>query len=473
MRGLVVLAVLAAAVPAHADGDPRTPGGSDADSDAGSDAATQPARLPDAAAQPTPLPEAKRIVGFRVRGDSKLTERTAGWLAHIRIGDPVTPGEIPELEAALMSSELFKTVKVSFEDVPGGVLMVVTVADKLSWIAAPTLFILPSHWAAGVGFAESNLRGEDRKMLLYAQLGNRSSLVLGTYLDPSVRGTRLQARLDIYLLHQITDEYDNPAMDPQSSAIDRTTTETFIDFGGLLGWTFYWWLIGDLRLRGAYVTFRDTHADDAASTPLQAPERDGWDWTLQARMTLDHRSHRYGVTWGPYAQLMLEPSVPGLSTYHYQLAKARAYYSWHFLGEHELELRTQIHVGRHLPFHEELSLGGVDDLRGYNIDQFRGDFRAMFRAEYSFPILKWWFFAFRGLAFWDSGFVGYYNQDPSGARDYLPTETNGAHWFRNDVGAGFRVYVSSIVIPLLGFDLGYGIEGHSPEVYFEIGLTDF
>ena len=25
----------------------------------------------------------------------------------------------------------------------------------------------------------------------------------------------------------------------------------------------------------------------------------------------------------------------------------------------------------------------------------------------------------------------------------------------------------------LSVDLGYGIEGHSPEIYFEVGLTDF
>ena len=35
------------------------------------------------------------------------------------------------------------------------------------------------------------------------------------------------------------------------------------------------------------------------------------------------------------------------------------------------------------------------------------------------------------------------------------------------------MYVNSVVLPLLGFDVGYGIEGHSPEVYFELGLTDF
>jgi outer membrane protein assembly factor BamA len=415
----------------------------------------------------------KRIVGFRVRGTSKLTETTASRLSHAKVGDEITPARIPELEAALLSSELFETVKVTLEDAPGGVLVIATLDDKLSWIVAPAVFVLPDHWAAGVGYAENDLFGEDKKMLLYGQIGNRASMFFGTYFDPSVRGTKLQLRFDLYALHIIEDEYANPPADPASFAVDRETTTTFLDAGALVGWQFAWWLIADLRLRGAYLYLRDVHADDAAKTPLPPPDPDGWDWSLQARMTLDHRSHRYGVTWGPYLQLILEPSVPGLDDYGYQIGKLRAYYSWRLFCEHELELRTQFHIGRHLPFHEELSNGGVQDLRGYDVDQFRGDTKLVFRAEYSVPLAKWRSLAFRAIGFWDSGFIGYYFRDPSGKRDYLPSERDGAHWFRNDVGAGLRIYVSSIVLPLLGFDVGYGIESRAPEIYFEVGLTDF
>ena len=93
--------------------------------------------------------------------------------------------------------------------------------------------------------------------------------------------------------------------------------------------------------------------------------------------------------------------------------------------------------------------------------------------QYSVPIAKWKIFAFRALAFYDSGYVAFHFRDPSGMRKYLPTESDGAHWFRNDVGGGIRIYVSNVVLPLLGLDFGYGLEGHSPEIYFEIGLTDF
>ena len=41
------------------------------------------------------------------------------------------------------------------------------------------------------------------------------------------------------------------------------------------------------------------------------------------------------------------------------------------------------------------------------------------------------------------------------------------------MGAGIRLYVRQVVLPLLGLDFGYGLESGGVEVYFAIGLTDF
>jgi outer membrane protein assembly factor BamA len=421
-----------------------------------------PARADD---QPRP------IVGFKVKGKSKVKDETLPYLAHVRAGDEVTAADIPRLQAALISSELFETALVTLEDAPGGVTVVATVEDKLSWIAAPTLYVLPGNTAFGVGFVENDLGGRDQKLLLYGQLGTQTSLLFATFLDPSYHGSKLTYRADVYIEHRHIDEYANPPDDPTSQAIQRSTTQTFLDAGLLVGWNFRWWLVGDVRLRGAYVYFRDPINPSASNIPEPSPEKDGWDVTAQFRLTLDHRFHYFGVTWGPYLQLQVEPSVPGLDSYGYAFGQIRAYYSWKLFCEHELELRTVQAVGYHLPFHEELGLGGASDLRGYPTDQFRGDVNSFYRAEYSFPLFKWWIFAFRGLGFWDGGFSGFYFRRPTD-RDYLATQLGPGVW-RDDVGAGFRVYVKAVVLPLLGFDLAYGIEARSPQVVFELGLTDF
>ncbi|MEO8699645.1 MAG: BamA/TamA family outer membrane protein [Kofleriaceae bacterium] len=413
----------------------------------------------------------REIVDFDVRGKSKLTIRALRYLSHYEEGDAVRRRDIPKIVRALISSELFETVAVTFEDAPGGVMVVATLKDKHSWVVAPTFYFLSGKRSLGVGYAENNFRGNNQKFLMYGQVGERDSLFFGTFLDNNVRGTDLTLRADVYVYKRILDEYVNPVDDPTNDEIARTTESYYLGAGFLLGWNFDWWAIADLRLRGAYVYYQDPHAPDGSALP--APSIDGYDFTSQFRLTLDARHHYFGVTWGPYLQLFAETSIPGLDDYDYSSALLRAYYSWRLFTEHQLELRTNLQVGRHLPIHEELVLGGPIDLRGYALDQFRGDARAMFRVEYSVPITKWKFFAFRAIGFWDTGYIGFQFRDPDGRRNYLEGQANNTSWARNDVGLGLRIYVKRIVLPLLGLDFAYGIEGKAPEVYFQVGLTDF
>ena len=410
------------------------------------------------------------IVGFRVRGDSKLRQRTLGFLAHLSIGDKVSDSSIKSIEAALISSELFEKVKVTLEEAPGGVLVVATLEDKHSWFAAPTLYLLGSRRAVGAGFIENNLAGYNQKLLLYAQYGSHESVYFATYLDPSVSGTPFTWRFDVYGYRRVIDEYANPQGDPTDTSILRTTTADYRGAGFLVGWRHYWWLVSDLRLRAGRMRFSDAHGPN--DTPVPIPQGDGWDVSTQGRITLDARRYRFGVRWGPYLQLVGETTIPGLDDYDYSSLLFRAYYSWRLFDEHQLELRTNFHIGRNLPLHNDLLLGGAVDLRGYNVDRFRGDTRAMFRFEYSVPITKWRMFAFRAIGFWDSGFIGFYR--PRKDRVFVyPYEVDGAHWFRNDVGAGFRLYVKSVVLPLLGIDVAYGIEAEDYKIYFQLGLVDF
>jgi outer membrane protein assembly factor BamA len=414
------------------------------------------------------------IAGFRARGHTKVSEVTVGYLAHLHIGDPISQADVAKIEEALLSSELFETVKVTLEDTDDGVVVVATVEDKLSWFAAPTLYVLPTNRAVGVGYVENDFRGADQKFLLYAQYGTQQSLAFAAFLDPAVHGSKLTYRVDLYYENKLIYEYLNPIDNPTSFLVSRTSRQQFFDGGALLGWNWTWWLGADLRFRTGYAEF--TGAVDAEGKPTTSPEKDGRDTTLQLHVTLDHRINKLGVTWGPYVQLTLEGSLPGLDDYGYYDYLLRAYYSWHFWGEHEFQIRTFVNGGYDLPLHEEVALGGSTDLRGYDSDQFRGDFNALLRFEYSVPMFKYKIFAFRALAFYDGGYDTFLHPDASGRNYLLPEIEQDGHraaWQRNDVGAGIRLYVKNVVLPLLGLDLGYGIEGHSPEVYFELGLTDF
>jgi outer membrane protein assembly factor BamA len=169
---------------------------------------------PAAAEMPVfPPPETwpRNIVGFRMHGDTKVTNQTAEYLSHFEIGEPISPEDVSRLEQAFLSSELFEGVTVRLEGTADGVLVHVYVEDKHSWIVAPTIYWLPGKRAFGVGFAENNWRGLNQKVLLYGQVGTRESMFFGTHLTPSVRGTPLVMRYDLFLLSRIVSEYANEA----------------------------------------------------------------------------------------------------------------------------------------------------------------------------------------------------------------------------------------------------------------------
>ncbi len=70
-------------------------------------------------------------------------------------------------------------------------------------------------------------------------------------------------------------------------------------------------------------------------------------------------------------------------------------------------------------------------------------------------------------------YIGFHHPRTDGTRRYVPTQMKGDGWWRNDVGADIRVYVGAIVLPLVGVDIAYGIEGKAPKLYLQVGLTDF
>jgi len=413
----------------------------------------------------------RRVVGFEVKGKTKLKLRLLPYLSHLEIGDYVRDRDRAEIKRWLISSDLFHTADVTYEEAPGGVVVIATLRDRHSWLVAPTFFLQSGQRSLGVGYVDSNFRGLNQKALMYGQIGERDNLLFGTFLDDNVRGTDLIVRTDVYAYSRLVAEYVNPEDDATSTEVGRTARHNFLGGGFLLGWNCGWWCKIHLRLRGAYVYFNESQAPDG--TPLPAPSTDGWDWTQQLWLIFDRRQQTFGVRRGPYLQIMGETSIPGLDDYDYSDALLRAYYSWVLFGSHQLELRTNFQIGRKLPAHEELVTGGVLDLRGYALDQFRGDLRTMFRVEYSWPLVKASALRFRGIAFFDSAYLGFHFPRTDGKRDYLATQAEGSSWFRNNVGVGLRMYVGWVVVPVLGLDIAYGFEGKATQLVFEVGFTDF
>jgi outer membrane protein insertion porin family len=429
-----------------------------------------------------------------VDGNTKTTSATVELIAKIDVGDDWTNEMLDRVKADLVSSGLFKEVDGFWEACgpqthppckEAGVRVHLTVKDKHSWVIAPAFYNQPTNTGGGVGFGENNLFGENQKLLLYGQIATGDSFFVGAWVVPSIKGTRFYSQLDTLLKSARVIEYGPPGHYVSDPGAVRQSRLNYLNAGFKLGVDLFWGFKLDARLRGAYVYYQTVSAVTEGmpgQEPLHGvdpanpakPGMEGWDVSNEISLAIDRRADWYGVRTGYRYQASFEYSVPKLgSDFHYRIYNLSLWKGVQVLERHNLTLQLNANVGQHLPFQQEFTMGGTG-MRGYLNDQFRGDTRVIANLEYSLPLFSLFGLSVRALGFLDSGYTTFANTD-NPERNYLAgsARSENTTWapFKNSVGIGTRLYLQQIVIPLLGVDLGYGLEARDLQVYLAIGLT--
>jgi hypothetical protein len=244
----------------------------------------------------------------------------------------------------------------------------------------------------------------------------------------------------------------------------------YVNAGVTTGVTIFDDFTFNTRLRGARVSYKWSELPDGTDT--EAPGDEGWDISHHNVFTWDTRSNWLGVTRGNRLRFEYERAIRSLSDFDYTIIAASAEHNHVFLERHNLNLRARVGRGWDVPFQTEFTSGGVS-LRGYQNDQFRGDFKAGGNAEYSVPVVTVLGVALRLMGFLDATYTTFLDTD-NDTRSYLPdAEVRGAGPLRTSVGLGIRTYLKQVVIPLLGYDIGYSPESGEWAMYFAIGVTDW
>jgi outer membrane protein assembly factor BamA len=406
-----------------------------------------------------------------ISGNEKTKDEVVLFVANVHLGEPCTPALVTRVRTDLETSQLFREVDVSVDRSPkyDGARLVIHVRDKHSWIIVPTLYTSPGNRGLGLAYGDNNLLGTGRKLLVYGQLATLDTFLLVGYYDPHVPKTNLYYAAYVYLRSTHSTEYSSPTNLGENPKPVRDAQFSYWNLGLLLGAYVWRGFTIDGRLRGAYVDYGDA---TIGRRRAPAPEVSGWDISTLWRFTRDSTTGWDGVLRGSLARLTLETSLPWVSTYDYWIATLTYRKYWQFFRTHDLMLQTSLGLGWHLPFQQELTAGGTD-LRGYSTAQFRGDAQLENTLEYSFQLFWLGPFAFRALVFWDTAYTTFVNTSGNTKRRYLPgeTATTAAQW-RNGVGAGFRVYMKSIILPLVGIDVGCGVEVRDCHLYLAVGLTN-
>jgi outer membrane protein insertion porin family len=428
---------------------------------------------------------AEKIKEIIVEENTKTTDATVALIADVEVGDEWSPEMTDEIKRLLEGSGLFKQADVFWDSAKGQLHLVVR--DKHSWVIAPAFYNQPTNVGGGVGFGENNLFGENKKLLLYGQVATGDSFFIGAYVDPSINGTRFHWQGDVFLKTGRIFEYTSPSEFAEDPKEVRKSRLNYLNVGAKVGMSVFRVFSLDFRGRAAKVTYSDVElADgatieqvtgDPASDPMNvpAPGKEGWDVSGSMSLSLDTRANWRGVTSGNKYEVTVESSAPSLgSDFDYQAIYVNYQRARRVLDRHNLILKSSFAYGRNLPFQQEMQTGGTA-MRGYKNSQFRGNIKGQLNLEYSVPVFSISGFSMRGLAFWDSAYTTFTKANNTDLSDryYLPgAEARGLDPFKNSVGGGVRFYLQQIVLPLLGVDIGYGLERGEYEIYLAIGLTD-
>jgi outer membrane protein assembly factor BamA len=427
-----------------------------------------------------------------VQDNTKTSSDTVEFIAQIERGQDWQPEMAGEINKRLVSSGLFKDVEVYWDPAKDGtgVDVHLLVKDRFSWVIAPAFFDQPTNFGGGIGYGENNLFGANQKLLLFGQVATGDSFFVGAYQVPSIKNSRFDMQLDTYLAYIRNFEYAAPTSYIGSPVQVRESRLIYLNGGFKIGFRLARGIAIDTRIRGAHVaydspslvgsaTLADVNGPTSTSTTVPKPGIEGWDVSNEWDLTIDRRANWYGISTGYKVQLQFERDIDTLSDFHYYEGQLFLYRAYQILERHNLVLRGEVQLGHHLPFQQEYTMGG-SSMRGWLNNQFRGDFHVGATAEYSVPLFTVWDLSVRALGFWDSGYLTFVScgdcqpgDTTNPERNYLPNSAaRGLDPFKNSVGLGTRLYLRSIVLPLLGLDVGYGLEARDIQVYLAIGLTD-
>lgn len=437
----------------------------------------------------TPLVGTATIKEIIVEENTKTDDDTVILISKLEVGDSFSADMADGVKAQLINSGLFKDVIVYWSTVDGGVRIHLLVKDKHSWVIAPAFYNQPTNVGGGVGFGENNLFGQNQKLLVYGQIATGDSFFIGAWVIPSIVGTRFYAQFDTFLKSARNIEYAAPSEYYGDGANPKPVRESRIHYlnGGMkLGMELFRGFKIDSRLRAASVAYVDdsiklsegaTAADLGLvdGDPIPAPGGEGWDVSNEWTVTIDRRANYYGIQSGYRLGASLEHSLESLgSDFNYWLAGVSFQRAKKIFERHNFVVKGAFGYGRNLPFQQEFRVGGTA-MRGWLNDQFRGNLRGIANVEYSLPILPTIKgLSIRGLVFFDSAYTTFTRvAEDDAKRDYLPgSNVRGLEGFKNSVGVGTRFYLRQIVLPLLGLDVGYGLEAGDVQIYLAIGLTD-
>ncbi len=385
--------------------------------------------------------DAQVIRGIEIEGNGRTRPEVIERAMRVSPGDPFDPEQIPVLEQRVGNLRLFEDVHIEpVGDRSGGVVLHVAVQERWTLVVLPIAGASSGASGAGLFLLESNLFGRGKQLRAGAFLSTRGTSANVGYRDPAVGGTRLLLTAD-FARQDLTREQD-----AANTAVYQYQDLRY-DFGATVGWR----LTDRLAVRGGWFSLLvdATTAAGYAPPPSAAPVRG-----LSSEVEyLDENFHLWHVT-GVSARVRYRQGVAWLASGRglYQ-ASARASWSGRGFADHALTLTAAFDWSHGDPVVDAIRLGGQPGSRGFLRAGLWAESAATATAEYQVPVWRPSWGVLTAAGFVDAGLTRWQGH-----------ETNYAA-----PGLGLRLFLRSVALPAVGFDVAQATGMPSPTFTFAAG----
>lgn len=436
----------------------------------------------------TALALGEPIVDVRVLGAVRTDESTVRSIAGVRIGDTLENETLALVRERLNTTGLFADVNVWWESQGEGVRVNIAVKDKFPWAPVPTGSWSANNRSIGLLFVHGNLFGWGKQMAIGARWAQLDSGAVLAYRDPALFQTWMYWELKGIYQRQIIPENDPNQLVPLSP-IRQTTYDAF-GIEPVFGVAWFRRVRTQVSWRLDKVNYKRTEYFDQTTGVVDpnivgpATSKGGVVGIGRAAVAFDWRAREHAIMMGSALGGNLDVGSSAFDS-DFTFWRASAFWEQGFriLRRHNLIYSAGGTVAHNLPIWWDPSSGGPN-LRGYLVQQFRGDSQVNAKVEYHFPLFSVGSLDFRALGFYDFSAIwfrdlppldpttGYFSRPDGDLRTYSPVLQTGLDRKRdlhNDVGGGLRFFLRSVAVPLVGIDAGYGLESKKWRFILVIG----
>jgi len=396
------------------------------------------------------------VEGIVVKGNIKTKAYVVTREMRTKVGQPFNSKDARRSMQKLYNLGFFEDVNLKMVPgrQPGAVILEVTIVEQKTGTFSIGGGYSNSDGLVGIiSVGDKNFRGTGDNMTVRWEVGGKSMTAGNysvSYTKPWLDSKQTSLTINLYNLNSQYTDYDT----------NGNTMSTYNrQYGGVditLGRPVNDYLSHFITLKNrndSYMTWVSgaNYATDAPYAPNFIPTNYGLTRSITLARVFDSRDNNTNPTLGTRYSLSAE--LAGLGGYfNFNKFNAELRHYWPIGKNQTIAIRGTLGYGTtYLPWGQQYTAGGIDTLRGYRDDQFRGNRLYLGTAEYRFPIVK----RIGGHFFVDMGNAWNSTQNPwdTGTQNF-------------NFGYGFGIGVATPFGPVR---LDYAIGSQGGRVHFGFG----